>query len=149
MRARDDTTHAPPVGGLADRAAGPEVTRAVEAGVSGWVMATDGTAALVTAVRSVAGGDAWLSPPAARVLVDRHRRRSEPASDPDATAGLLSSRERTGGRRVARGGSNAEIADELFLGRSTVKTHVSRILAKLELRDRVQLTAFAHRNGLT
>lgn len=148
-----DGTGAPRVVVLADRAGDWEVSRAVDAGVSGFVTAANGTTALVTAVRSVAGGGAWLSPPAARVLVDQHRSRREATetavAGSDATAQLLSERERTVVRLVARGGSNAEIAEALFLGQSTIKTHVSRILAKLELRDRAQLTAFAYRNDLT
>lgn len=139
---------------LAGRLDAPAVLHAVRGGVSGYVLRDDDTESLIAAVRSTAVGEAWLSPPAARQLVD-HIRTPEPTVTTPPTPGqrsplaeVLSEREIAVLRLVALGRSNAEIADDLTLARSTVKTHVSRILAKLELRDRVQLTAFAHQNDL-
>jgi DNA-binding NarL/FixJ family response regulator len=74
---------------------------------------------------------------------------ASPAKPPSEEVGRLSRRELSVLGLVAHGWSNAEIAEELVLGEATVKTHVSRILTKLDLRNRVQLAAFAHRNGLT
>ena len=100
-------------------------------------------------IRAVATKQAWWSPRATDVLLAEYRRGTMAdlgQRDPDARE--LTSRERGVVRLVALGRSNAEIADELVLGRATVKSHVSRILAKLDLRDRTQLAAYAYRNGL-
>ncbi|MDQ7908140.1 response regulator transcription factor [Phytohabitans sp. ZYX-F-186] len=123
------------------------VDRAARAGVDGFVLTAEAGTSLIAAVRAVARGDAWLSPPFARRLLDLYR--AAPAV-PRANGGRrLSERERSVLRLVAHGRTNAEIAHELVLGESTVKTHVSRLLTKLELRDRVQLAVFAHSHGLT
>lgn len=123
------------------------VDPAARAGVDGFVLAAEAGTSLIGAVRAVAGGQAWLSPPFARRLLDLYRA-MPPAIGP--TGGRrLSERERSVLRLVAHGRTNAEIAHELVLGESTIKTHVSRLLTKLELRDRVQLAVFAHHQGLT
>jgi DNA-binding NarL/FixJ family response regulator len=137
---------APPVLLLADTAAAGEGLRAAQVGVAGYLLSGEPTATLVAAIRAVAAGDAYLSPPVARQLMD-HCRSAAPARP--TVDNPLSRRERTVVTLVARGRSNAEIAQDLTLSPSTVKTHVSRILAKLELRDRVQLAAFAHEHHWT
>lgn len=145
---------------LVDRIDDRSLLRAACDGVSGYLLKADATGSLIGAVRAAAGGDAWLSPSVARRLLDFCRNAAgaaleaaavptaAPASDAAGPAQALSDRERGVLRLLAQGYSNAEIAQQLTLGRSTVKTHVSRILAKLELRDRVQLAAFAHQNDL-
>lgn len=138
---------------LADRLDSAAVLHAARSGVAGYLLRGDGTGSLVAAIRCTASGDAWLCPPAARQLLDQFRSPQAPAStlpaQRSARTETLSEREIAVLRLLALGRSNAEIAEELLLARSTVKTHVSRILAKLELRDRVQLAAFAHQNDLT
>jgi DNA-binding NarL/FixJ family response regulator len=104
---------------------------------------------LIEAVRVVARGDALLAPSVTRLLIEEVARR--PAVDPSATlAGFddLTERELDVMRLVAKGMSNAEIAEALYLGEATVKTHVGRILAKLDLRDRVQVVVVAYESGL-
>ncbi|WP_213453490.1 response regulator transcription factor [Rhizomonospora bruguierae] len=120
---------------------------AARAGVDGYVLTAEAGTSLIAAVRAVARGQAWLSPPFARRLLDLYR--AAPAAPRPAGGRRLSERERSVLRLVAHGRTNAEIAHELVLGESTVKTHVSRLLTKLELRDRVQLAVFAYRQGLT
>ncbi|MEV0397904.1 response regulator transcription factor [Polymorphospora rubra] len=134
---------------LADGADDADVDRAARAGVRGYLLEDDETALLMAGVKAVAAGDAWWSPRAARHLLAAYRRvaaADTPRRDPQVSG--LTQRERGVIRLVALGRSNAEIAGELLLGRATVKTHVSRVLTKLKLRDRTQLAAFAHRNGL-
>ncbi|BCB91359.1 putative two-component system response regulator LuxR [Phytohabitans suffuscus] len=116
-------------------------------GVDGLVLTAEAGTSLIAAVRAVARGHAWLSPPFARRLLDLYR--AAPAVHRPAGGRRLSERERSVLRLVAHGRTNAEIAHELVLGESTIKTHVSRLLTKLELRDRVQLAVFAHHHGLT
>lgn len=127
-----------------------QLLRAVAAGVDGWVFKGEETADLIAAVRALSSGYAWLSPQVARQLLDHWRDTlASPAKPPSEEVDRLSRRELSVLGLVAHGWSNAEIAEELVLGEATVKTHVSRILTKLDLRNRVQLAAFAHRNGLT
>jgi len=96
----------------------------------------------------LATGDALIAPEITRRLID-HFVAAAPVSLPPAGRwGDLTGREREVLRLVARGLSNAEIAAELFVGDGTVKTHVARILAKLQLRDRVQVVVFAYEHGL-
>ena len=107
------------------------------------------TAELVRAVRVIADGDALLSPAVTRRLLDRVGRRL-PASATTAPAALaeLTDREREVFELLARGLSNAEIAEVLTVGDATVKTHVSNVLMKLGLRDRVQAVVLAYESGL-
>ncbi|MFC0533672.1 response regulator transcription factor [Phytohabitans kaempferiae] len=121
---------------------------AARTGIDGYVLTAEAGTSLIAAVRAVAAGQAWLSPPFARRLLDLYRAAPTPRPRP-AGGRRLSERERSVLRLVAHGRTNAEIAHELVLGESTVKTHVSRLLTKLELRDRVQLAVFAHHHGLT
>jgi DNA-binding NarL/FixJ family response regulator len=103
---------------------------------------------LVTAVRAAVSGDSLLAPALLRRLLDDFVRRagSTPAGVPGI--GRLTAREEEVLRLVARGLSNAEIADRLVLGEGTVKTHVAHVLAKLGVRDRVQAVVAAYESGL-
>jgi DNA-binding NarL/FixJ family response regulator len=123
------------------------VYRAMKAGASGFLLKDATRDQLATAVRTVADGGALLSPSiTSRLIADFCQR---PAFDSAARAGaVLSTREQEVLQLVAEGLSNAEIATRLFLGEATVKSHVARILAKLGLRDRVQVVVFAYESGL-
>jgi DNA-binding NarL/FixJ family response regulator len=96
----------------------------------------------------VVNGDALLAPSITRRLVERFARREPDSSARGADISTLTAREREVLVLMARGLSNAEIADHLFLSEATVKTHVARILPKLGLRDRVQAVVFAYESGL-
>jgi DNA-binding NarL/FixJ family response regulator len=122
------------------------VYRAMKAGASGFLLKDATRDQLANAVRTVASGDTLLAPAITRRLVTEFCRRPEPG----ASAGRqnLSDRELDVLRLVAAGRSNSEIAGELFLGEATVKSHVARILAKLGLRDRVQIVVHAYESGL-
>ncbi|MDH6219222.1 response regulator transcription factor [Streptomyces pseudovenezuelae] len=124
------------------------VYAALSAGASGFLLKDVTPEHLVTAVRTVRSGDALLAPVITRRLVERFARRT-----PDTTAlhrdlAALTPRELEVLRRLAHGLSNAELAGRLHLSEATVKTHVSRILAKLSLRDRAQAVVIAYETGL-
>jgi DNA-binding NarL/FixJ family response regulator len=125
------------------------IIEALRAGASGFILKDVPTAELVRAVRVIADGDALLSPAVTRRLLDRVGRRL-PASATTAPGALreLTDREREVFELLARGLSNAEIASLLMVGDATVKTHVSNVLAKLGLRDRVQAVVLAYESGL-
>jgi DNA-binding NarL/FixJ family response regulator len=119
---------------------------ALRAGASGFLLKDAPADDLVEAIRVVARGDALLAPQVTKRLI--HEFASRPhARTPDGLDSITE-RELDVLRLVARGQSNAEIADTLFLGETTVKTHVSRLLSKLGLRDRVQLVVVAYESGL-
>jgi DNA-binding NarL/FixJ family response regulator len=121
--------------------------RAMRDGASGFLVKDTPREQLVAAVRTVAAGDALLSPAIARRLVERFvTASSKPASGPPTDR--LSAREVDVWKALARGLSNQEIAGELFVSEATVKTHVARILAKLEIRDRAQAIITAYETGL-
>jgi len=131
------------------------LVRALGAGASGFLLKNSRPEQLADAVRAVAAGDALLSPEVTRAVIARAMgpasAESEPGPEPcpgPAVVEQLTERETEVLRLVARGLSNDEIAAELVLGRATVKTHVSNLLMKLDLRDRVQAVVFAYRNGL-
>jgi len=123
------------------------VYEALRCGASGFLLKDTQADQLLTAIRVVAQGDALLSPSITRRLIEQFARRPLPSSRPDALA-QLTERELEVLQLVARGLSNAEIARELIVGDATVKTHVSRVLNKLSLRDRVQAVVIAYESGL-
>jgi DNA-binding NarL/FixJ family response regulator len=121
------------------------VYEALRAGASGFVLKDDPPEQLIAAIRTVAAGDALLSPTVTKRVIEQFARVPRPA--PPSELDDLSDRERDVFRLLARGLSNAEIGRELFIGETTVKTHVTHILAKLGLRDRVQAVVLAHQTG--
>ena len=123
------------------------VYAAVQAGASGFLLKDVSPAALVDAVRAVARGDTMLAPALTRRLLERFVAGPPPGTLPEPVA-QLSEREIDVLRLIARGLPNAAIGAELFLSEATVKTYVSRMLAKLDLRDRVQLAVLAYESGL-
>jgi DNA-binding NarL/FixJ family response regulator len=123
------------------------VYTAVLAGAAGFLLKDAPREQLVTAVRTVARGEALLAPAITKRLIERFIARPHPGKAAPVLA-ELSDRELDVLRLVARGLSNAEIAAELFIGEATVKTHVTRILTKLGVRDRVQAVVFAYESGL-
>ncbi len=104
---------------------------------------------LFAAIRCASAGDALIDPSVTRRLISRFTRSLRPADATPAHLRNLTDRELQVLRHVARGLSNAEIANELVIEESTVKSHVGRILAKLALRDRVQAVVLAYETGLT
>jgi len=123
----------------------------LKAGASGFLLKDAPPAELLTAIRTVAGGEAVLAPTATRRLIDQFvPLLPDPGQQPDRDALLsrLTDRERAVFARLAAGLSNREIAGELHLSQGTVKVHVGRILAKLDLRDRVQAVVLAYESGL-
>jgi DNA-binding NarL/FixJ family response regulator len=122
------------------------VYEALRAGASGFVLKDDPAEQLLAAIRTVAAGDALLSPAITRRVIERFTQLERPA--PPKELDDLSARELEVFRLVARGLSNAEIGQELFISETTVKTHVTHILQKLHLRDRVQAVVLAHQAGL-
>jgi len=123
------------------------VYEALRAGASGFLLKDAPAAQLVTAVHIVAGGEALLAPSITRRLIAEFARRPPLSAKPDRMQ-ELTARELEVLRLIARGLSNAEIAKELFVSDATVKTHVARILMKLDLRDRVQAVVAAYESGL-
>jgi len=126
---------------------------ALRAGASGFLLKDVPPTELIAAIRAVAAGDAVVSPRITRRLLDRISLHTpDPGGAPDTGApgvlAALTDREREVFGEVARGLSNAEIAAALHLSEATVKTHISRVLAKLRLRDRVQLVIFAYEHRL-
>jgi DNA-binding NarL/FixJ family response regulator len=125
------------------------VYAALRAGASGFLLKDTLAADLLSAIRVVAGGDAVVAPSVTRRLLERYvpaGPRTSPLSATDP--GVLTEREREVLTLIARGLSNAEIAERLYLSEGTVKTHVSRLLAKLCLRDRVQAVVYAYESGV-
>jgi DNA-binding NarL/FixJ family response regulator len=128
------------------------VYAALRAGASGFLLKDVPPADLITAVRAVAAGDAVVAPSVTRRLLDRFvEHLPDPAtgrSPVDERLHQLTEREREVLLEVARGRSNAEIAELLAVSEATVKTHVGRILTKLALRDRVQVVVFGYESGI-
>jgi DNA-binding NarL/FixJ family response regulator len=125
------------------------VVESLRAGASGFLLKDAPPEDLVEAIRIVAGGDALLAPSVTRRLLDRVASRLPPANENTIPALTeLTDREMEVLKLLARGLSNAEIAAKLVVSETTVKTHVSRVLAKLDLRDRVQAVILAYETGL-
>ena len=120
---------------------------ALRAGASGFLLKDVRASQLVDAIHTVAAGEVLLAPSiTGRFIEDYLARHGRPAADDRLAA--LSEREREVLRQIARGRSNVEIAEDLFVGLATVKTYVNRLLTKLDLRDRTQATVYAYENGL-
>jgi DNA-binding NarL/FixJ family response regulator len=124
------------------------VYEAMRSGASGFMLKDVSPGQLAEAVRTVAAGEALLSPAITQRLIARFIDRPPPGSTLPPRLEALTPRELDVLRHLARGLSNAEIAAELILGEATVKTHVARVLAKLEVRDRVQAVVVAYESGL-
>ena len=125
---------------------------ALRAGASGFLLKDAPPPDMLSAIRAVATGDAVVAPSVTRRLLAQFAQHLPgpelPPGEPDPRVESLTPRERELLVEVARGLSNAEIAERLVLSEATVKTHVGRILGKLGLRDRVQIVVFAYENGL-
>ncbi len=122
------------------------IYEALGAGASGFVLKDDPPEQLIAAIRTVAAGDALLSPAVTKRVIAQFvssRRRAPPKGLDELTA-----REREVLRLIADGLSNAEIGQQLYIGETTVKTHVTRVLQKLGLRDRVQAVVLAYQTGI-
>ena len=125
------------------------VYASLRAGASGFLLKDTPADDLVAAVRTVAHGDAVVSPSVTRRLIDRFTEvMPDPSADRSEMLATLTDREHEVLALIARGRSNAEIAAELFVAETTVKTHVGRVLTKLGLRDRVQAVVLAYETGL-
>ena len=124
------------------------VYEALRAGAAGFLLKDAPPERLVDAIRVVAAGDALLAPSITRRVIEEFSRRPPPRDGLPPELSHLTARELEVLKCVARGHSNAEIAKELFLGETTVKTHVARILQKLQVRDRVQAVVRAYETGL-
>jgi DNA-binding NarL/FixJ family response regulator len=123
------------------------VFSAIRAGASGFLLKDAEPEELLAAIRAVATGDAVVAPSATRRLLEPVADRL-PGTTADPRLETLTDRERAVLLEVARGASNLEVGDALFMAEATVKTHVGRLLAKLGARDRVQLVVFAYESGL-
>jgi DNA-binding NarL/FixJ family response regulator len=122
------------------------VYEALRAGASGFLLKNAPPEDLVDAIRAVAGGESLLAPEITRRLIEHYVSAPAPADEPRLAE--LSARELEVLKLVARGLSNAEIAHALYISQGTVKTHITRILSKLDLRDRVQAVVLAYDTGL-
>ncbi|WP_029144327.1 response regulator [Microbacterium luticocti] len=118
---------------------------ALRAGATGFLLKDAPSEQLVAAIRQVAAGDALLAPSITRRLIERYAGRADTVAS--SVVDALTDREREVWRLLARGLSNAEIASRLYVGETTVKTHVARVLAKLGVRDRVQAVVAAYESG--
>ncbi|MFB8440023.1 response regulator [Streptomyces niveus] len=124
------------------------VYAALRAGAGGFLVKDMALDDILTATRVVAAGDALIAPSVTRRLIEEFANRPAPAAVPPQRLDGITEREREVLTLVGRGLSNSEIATELFIGHATAKTHVARLLTKLDARDRVQLVIIAYRAGL-
>jgi DNA-binding NarL/FixJ family response regulator len=122
------------------------VYEALRSGASGFVLKDDPPEQLLAAIRTIAAGDALLSPAITKRVIQQFTRIPRPT--PPRELGELTGREREILRLIANGLSNAEIGQQLYISETTVKTHVTHILQKLGLRDRVQAVVLAYQSGL-
>jgi DNA-binding NarL/FixJ family response regulator len=123
------------------------VLRALRAGASGFLLKDTPPDQIVAAVRTVAAGDPMLSPDITRRLIDLVAADNSVQERARAALGKLSEREQEVALAVARGGSNADIAAELYMSVATVKSHISSIFTKLDLDNRTQIALLAHDAG--
>ncbi len=124
------------------------VYQALKSGASGFMLKSAPRDQLIAAVRIVARGEQLLAPAITRRLIEDFVQRPAPSSTRPPDLGALSERELDVLKLIARGGSNAQIAGELFISEATVKTHIGRIFSKLDLRDRAQAVVIAYESGL-
>ena len=124
------------------------VYESLRAGASAFLLKDAPPEELLSAIRIVAGGDALLSPPVTRAVVEAFVRSSPARPELTEALGELTAREREVLELIARGRSNAEIAEALVVSEATVKTHVGHVLMKLGVRDRVQAVIFAYETGV-
>ena len=124
------------------------VYEAMRAGASGFLLKDARREQLAAAIRAVSAGEMLIDPAVTRRLVEDFCRRPPPTTGIPAAAEELTERELEVARAVARGLTNAQIAGDLYLGETTVKSHIDNILAKINLRDRVQIVVFAYETGL-
>jgi DNA-binding NarL/FixJ family response regulator len=124
------------------------VYSALRAGASGFLLKDTPPAELLSAIRVIAAGDGLLSPTITRRLIAEFARSPEPSQPLSATLAGVTDREREVLSHIARGLSNTEIAEHLYLSLATVKTHIGRLLSKLQARDRAQLVIIAYETGL-
>ena len=122
--------------------------QALSAGADGFLLKDAPAETIQQAVRAAHRGEAVLSPRMTRRLIDRYTAGQMPDPNPPAGYAELTGREREVLRLIAQGRSNAEIAGELYISQATVKTHVTRVLMKLGLRNRAQTIVLAHRHGI-
>jgi len=123
------------------------IFEALRAGACGFLLKNATPEDLVAGIRVVADGNALLAPSVTRHVIAKFAQRPKPRDYTDSLS-KLTSREVDVMKFVARGKTNAEIAQELFIGEATVRTHVSNLLSKLDLRDRVQIVTFAYESGI-
>jgi len=121
---------------------------ALRAGASGFMLKDAPPEEIAAAVRVVAAGDALLAPAVTRAVIEEFARREPPKAAPPAALEELTPREREVLQLLARGRSNAEICSELVISEATAKTHVARVLQKLDLRDRIQAVIYAYESGV-
>jgi len=124
------------------------VYHAMKAGASGFLLKDATREQLTGAIRAVCAGETLLAPAITRRLIEDFCRGPAPGTPADSAAGGLSEREREVVRLIAAGLSNAEIASSLYLSEATIKSHITRILARLGLRDRVQIAVYAYETGI-
>ncbi len=123
------------------------IYEALKAGASGFVLKDDPPEQLIAAIHTVAAGDALLSPSVTKRVIKQFTHIPRPTPLPELDE--LTARERDILRLIAEGLSNAEIGERLYISETTVKTHVTHVLQKLNLRDRVQAVVLAYQSGLT
>jgi DNA-binding NarL/FixJ family response regulator len=124
------------------------VYAAFRAGASGFILKDGPAESLPEAVRTIAAGQSLVAPQVTRRLIEHYVRGPAPGTPLPAAVSALTERETAILRAMATGASNAEIAAQLYLGESTVKTHVTHVLAKLGVRDRLQAVVYAYENGV-